>query len=264
MPISPNAGESKDEFISRCMSVEVGAGKDQDQAYAICESKWNESFNDAPVSVNFKRKVLVDEDFNEEVVEKYLKKGFEVHVRSKRKIKKKDKKTYNKLKKVRLSEDNLRFGDVKQLNDKYNYDEINISGDIVLDKLMVMGREIPGKTIKSVPVESMEHAIQLSNNLVKDVDMKFITVRTYFRYGLKPNVPTAKSGSRDFCSKMMVTPNKLYTLEEIQSLSTSHLTDMGLPADVFLYKGGFYHNPDTGVTTPDCRHTWYAEVKIEP
>jgi len=38
--VNPGKKENKDEFIQRCMEVEVGSGKDQDQAYAICIAKW--------------------------------------------------------------------------------------------------------------------------------------------------------------------------------------------------------------------------------
>ena len=41
MVVNPRAGESKDEFVSRCISVEVGNGIEQDQAAAICYSKWD-------------------------------------------------------------------------------------------------------------------------------------------------------------------------------------------------------------------------------
>lgn len=210
------------------------------------------------------KKVLLAEDASDDVIKSYIERGFKPYFRSKRKIKKKDKKTYNKIRRHHLDPAvSVVFGEVKQLNQKYQFDEINITGDVILDKLMVMGKEFTGKPLKSQPVNSMEEAIQLSNDLVKDVELKFITIKTYFRYGLKDGVPPAASGSRPFCSKMMQTPNQLYTLEEIQSLPTSHLSDMGLPSDVFVYKGGFYHNPNTGVTTPDCRHMWYAEVRIE-
>jgi len=43
--VHPSAGESHDDFIGRCMSVVTGEGKDQDQAYAICESYWSEKFD---------------------------------------------------------------------------------------------------------------------------------------------------------------------------------------------------------------------------
>lgn len=38
--VDPRAGETEDEFLSRCISVLVGEGNDQDQAAAICYSKW--------------------------------------------------------------------------------------------------------------------------------------------------------------------------------------------------------------------------------
>lgn len=259
MPIDKRAGESHDDFISRCMEVEVGSGMDQDQAYAICESKWNEFQKLSKVKI-----ILVDEDFNEDVVKSYMDAGFKVHIRSKRKIRKKDKKLWNKIQRVNLDPAlHLKFGEVKELNDKYDYDEINISGDPLLDKLMVMGKEVPGRVIASQPITSMEEALKFSSDVISSVDLKFITVKTYFRYGEKIGIPAAKTSSRPFCRNMMTQTNKLYTLEEIQKLPTSHLVEMGLPADVLAYKGGFYHNPETDVTTPDCRHTWFVEVRVE-
>ena len=40
--VEPKAGESKDEYISRCVAYHVGQeGMESDQAYAICETKWS-------------------------------------------------------------------------------------------------------------------------------------------------------------------------------------------------------------------------------
>ena len=44
--VKPSAGESEDEFISRCIPVVIGEGKDQDQASAICYSYWEERFEE--------------------------------------------------------------------------------------------------------------------------------------------------------------------------------------------------------------------------
>jgi hypothetical protein len=41
MPIKPGPSETKEEFISRCIGEEVGAGYEQSQAAAICYSKWD-------------------------------------------------------------------------------------------------------------------------------------------------------------------------------------------------------------------------------
>ena len=40
MPMKPRKNESKNDFIQRCVSAEVGAGYDQSQAVAICYSIW--------------------------------------------------------------------------------------------------------------------------------------------------------------------------------------------------------------------------------
>lgn len=37
---TPEPKETKDHYISRCMSEVVGEGKEPAQAYAICQSKW--------------------------------------------------------------------------------------------------------------------------------------------------------------------------------------------------------------------------------
>jgi hypothetical protein len=41
MPIKPNSSETKEQFISRCISEEIGAGYESAQAAAICYSKWD-------------------------------------------------------------------------------------------------------------------------------------------------------------------------------------------------------------------------------
>jgi hypothetical protein len=41
MPVKPEAGESKDQFVSRCIGEEVSAGYDTPQAAAICYSYWD-------------------------------------------------------------------------------------------------------------------------------------------------------------------------------------------------------------------------------
>jgi len=51
--VEPESNESEDEFISRCIAVEIGNGYEQEQAAAICYSKWDkqkfaESFSDYP------------------------------------------------------------------------------------------------------------------------------------------------------------------------------------------------------------------------
>lgn len=40
MPVKPRKNETQDEFVSRCIGVEVAAGKEQSQAAAICYDIW--------------------------------------------------------------------------------------------------------------------------------------------------------------------------------------------------------------------------------
>lgn len=41
--VTPNQGETKDDFISRCIPLLINEGKEQDQAVAICSSLWDTS-----------------------------------------------------------------------------------------------------------------------------------------------------------------------------------------------------------------------------
>lgn len=372
MPIDKNPGESKDDFISRCMSIEIKDGKPQDQAYAICITKYEEfatqSVTDntwsteAPISVNLskvsfdydgtistargkemarraiergdtvyiisarsdksgllavadelniphsrvyatgsngakalkvkelgidkhidnngdviktlpgigekfkaKRKVIFNEDFNEETVIDYIEKGYSVHVRSARKIQRKDKKVWNKLRAVGLTEDQMVFGEVKDLDKKYGYDLLMTGQDPILERLKLMGEDgSKYKVLSSRRIDSMSEALSAETELTKAVTLKFVKVVVRYTYEEIEGIPSAKSGSRPFCSQLRSTPTKMYSIEEISSLSTSHLEDMGLPDDVFTYRGGFYRNPDSGITTPSCRHYWRANVVIQP
>jgi len=275
MPIDKKPGESKDDFISRCMSIEIKDGKPQDQAYAICITKYEEfatqSVTDntwsteSPISVNFKakRKVIFNEDFNDETVIDYIEKGYSVHIRSARKIHKKDKKVWNKLRAVGLTEDVMVFGEVKDLDKRYEYDLLMTGQDPILERLKLMGEDSSKyKVLSSKRIDSMSEALSAETELMKDVNLKFVTVKVRYTYEELEGIPDAKSGSRPFCSQLRSTPTQMYSLEEISSLSTAHLSDMGLPGDVFTYRGGFYRNPDSGQTTPFCRHYWKANVVV--
>jgi len=64
--VEPKAGESEEEFIPRCISYMIGEGKEQDQAAAICYSKWEnkdqkfqESYTDYPKQASENAKVAL-------------------------------------------------------------------------------------------------------------------------------------------------------------------------------------------------------------
>lgn len=82
--------------------------------------------------------------------------------------------------------------------------------------------------------------------------------RVLYSYEERPNVPDAKSGSRPLCEMLYKGGNSLlFTREEIQNISNQ------LGYSVFQLCGGWYRNPNTGITTPFCRHEWKRNVVIE-
>ena len=278
MPIEKITGETKDEFVSRCISKEMDGGMPQEQALAVCLTYADENFSatssvsdatwstEAPITVNLKR-VLFNEDFDIETAKKYKEMGFKVYVRSSRKIKRKDNKVWNQLKQANLTEDNLVFGEVKQLDKRFQFDLLMTGEDPVLEMLSVRGRQVnPKKVLKTFPVSSIQEAEMIEERERKLIDLKFATINFFYRYEEIPGIPEAKSGSRPFC-KTLLESNRRYTIEEIRSLSNTHLEEMfanypGLEPDVFLYRGGFYRQPGTLNTTPYCRHQWTLEISM--
>lgn len=76
-----------------------------------------------------------------------------------------------------------------------------------------------------------------------------------YQYALAPGIegdliiPT----SRDFCREV-VRSNKVFSREDINQMSAE------LGYDVWKRRGGWYHNPNTDTTTPQCRHLWQQKV----
>ena len=387
MPINKREGESRDEFISRCISIEIEAGKGQEQAVAICITKADEEFasatqsvsdatwsTEAPINVNLKsyrdypkaasenakvalrwaeengwgscgtpvgkaranqlangepiseetisrmasferhrqssqrelgegcgrlmwlawggdegiewaqrklrqieneqsfasqKRVIFNEDFDVDKVKELKAEGFKVYIRSSRKIKKKDKKVWNKLQNAGLNDDALVFGEVKDLHKRYNFNLFMTGSDPISEALSVLGRPyVPSKIIHEEFVNSIEDAKEKQELALKNVNLKFIRVISEYKYEERPGVAPAASGSRDFCKKRLA-ENRVYTLSEIDQLSNAHLVkqfaNYGIDPDVFLYRGGWYREPgEDGTITPFCRHQWKLIVRIEP
>lgn len=72
-----------------------------------------------------------------------------------------------------------------------------------------------------------------------------------YRYDLATDAPKLIAGgkSRPFCSDLMAM-NKIYTRDEINLMSDEE------DRNVWELRGGWYHNPNTDVNEPMCRHTW--------
>jgi hypothetical protein len=77
-----------------------------------------------------------------------------------------------------------------------------------------------------------------------------------YRYQVRPDAPPVKTKTREFCQKL-IDLGRIYTREEINTISGR------VSRDVWKFRGGWYHNPKTNVTTPYCRHIWFQELVIK-
>ena len=98
--------------------------------------------------------------------------------------------------------------------------------------------------------------------------MKFVRIETVFTYEKRPDAADLKTTSRPFC-KGILAANKEWKLSEIRDLvndpdfrSLYDLSKYPQFADPVQFTGGWYRNPETGVTTPWCRHAWVPKTKI--
>jgi hypothetical protein len=93
----------------------------------------------------------------------------------------------------------------------------------------------------------------LGDKLISTEVADIPTFEVRYSYQVRTDVPDAISGSREFCANL-IDLNRLYTREEINTISSR------VDRDVWVYKGGFYTNPETQITTPWCRHLWFQSI----
>jgi hypothetical protein len=99
---------------------------------------------------------------------------------------------------------------------------------------------------------------ELGTQLVREEQIPIERFEVRYGYRTRLDVPPAKSGSRQFCERLMDL-NRLYTRDEINAIS-NRLTPY---RDVWRYRGGWYTNPDTQASTPWCRHEWIQQLVVK-
>jgi DNA-binding MarR family transcriptional regulator len=80
-----------------------------------------------------------------------------------------------------------------------------------------------------------------------------LNTEVYVKYsysGIKDN------RNRPFCARLLEL-DRLYSRAEIEQISQR------LGYSVWERRGGFYHNPNTGKTTPYCRHYWSQHIVLK-
>ena len=97
---------------------------------------------------------------------------------------------------------------------------------------------------------------ELGTRLVREEQIPIERFEVRYGYRTRLDVPPAKSGSRQFCERLM-SLNRLYTKDEINTISGR------VDRDVWRYRGGWYTNPDTQASTPWCRHEWIQQLVVK-
>ncbi len=95
------------------------------------------------------------------------------------------------------------------------------------------------------------------SDLINDEDI-VLDIEVKYRYAEIAGIPDVITKSRPYCVKRMEDSRnkKVYSRAEINGIPRAQDAD----GDSWNYRGGFYTNPDTGETTPYCRHFWEAVV----
>jgi asparagine synthetase B (glutamine-hydrolysing) len=110
--------------------------------------------------------------------------------------------------------------------------------------------------LTALEVISQGQITDLGQNIVDQAKAPVAQFEVVYSYKKRPDVPAAKSGSREFCAKL-IELNRLYTREDINNITAR------VKRNVWTYRGGWYTNPDTQVTTPFCRHIWVQQLVIK-
>lgn len=95
----------------------------------------------------------------------------------------------------------------------------------------------------------------LGKSVIDNLDIPISRFEVRYTYRTRPNVPDPITQSRAFCVKL-IELNRSYSRQDIDTISTR------VDRDVWKYRGGWYTNPETGATTPYCRHEWIQQLVI--
>lgn len=102
-----------------------------------------------------------------------------------------------------------------------------------------------------IEIVDNERNLTKKGESIKKLDSPVEEILVRYKYDKKPGIEGKPllDTSRDFCVKM-ITDNKQYTRKDIEAMTN----DLG--TNVWLTRGGWYHNPKTGLTSTSCRHIW--------
>lgn len=134
---------------------------------------------------------------------------------------------------------------------------------------------IDGKSLKQIEKELVISAKDLAEEITTLRDLGYVaekslkptqkaqaeivntdTIEVVYTYEERPDAPPLKGMSREFCTEM-IKINRVYTRAEINQISQA------VGRDVWRYRGGWYHDPETGRNQPSCRHYWKQNLIVK-
>jgi hypothetical protein len=110
--------------------------------------------------------------------------------------------------------------------------------------------------LSTLEVYQKGNVTSLGESVLQEIEAPIAQYEVRYSYQVRLDVPPVKTESREFCTRL-INLNRLYTREEIERISQR------VDRDVWRYRGGWYTNPDTGRSTPWCRHQWNQQLVIK-
>lgn len=158
----------------------------------------------------------------------------------------------------------------KELLSKYSF-----ANDLTADQLKIVEMINNGESYGAIVKAIDKGATYVSRQLVEleklgmikgfeltpkgKTNVGEVSFEVVYKYEEREGIPPLiGNSSRPFCKNLMGL-KKVFTREEIDKI-TAKLKANGIDRNVWEYKGGWYHNPETNVNTPSCRHTWKQSV----
>ena len=100
----------------------------------------------------------------------------------------------------------------------------------------------------------------LGENVLENIEAPISQYEVRYSYDKRPDISGPSklpdNRTRPFCERL-IDLNRLYSRQEIEQIS------LRVDRDVWRYRGGWYTNPDTKVSTPYCRHIWNQQLVIK-
>lgn len=137
---------------------------------------------------------------------------------------------------------------LKDKNDSTSIGEATKLSILEIAKSIARMTELGLINSKGETTKLAERLLSREGDVIERYELRYV-------YNERRNVPPVKTSSREFCIKLMEA-NKSYSREDINAMNN----DFG--SSVFTYRGGWYTNPETGETTPYCRHIWKQQITV--